>query len=58
MFKKTENKELTGRNEIEKQNIETLKEFYLSHVNQWGMSESAFVAHIAKAVYKPRSVLQ
>ena len=38
MFEKTENKELTGRNEIEKQNIDTLKKFHLNHINKWGLS--------------------
>ena len=38
MFEKTDNKEITGRNEIEKKNIETLKEFHLSHINKWGLS--------------------
>ena len=37
MFEKTDNKELTIRSEIEKQNIETLKEFHLSHINKWGL---------------------
>jgi len=38
MFEKTDNKELTSRNETEKTNISTLKDFHLSHIDKWGVS--------------------
>ena len=38
MFEKTENKELTSRNETEKKNISTLKDYHLSHIDKWGFS--------------------
>ena len=38
MFEKTKNKELTIRNETEKETVETLKDFQLSHLEKWGES--------------------
>lgn len=38
MFEKTQNKELTSRNETEKSNIELIKDFHLSHIDKWGVS--------------------
>ena len=38
MFEKTANKELSGRNEIEKENIDKLKDFHVDHIDKWGVS--------------------
>ena len=38
MFERTNNKEITGRNEKEKQNISTLRDFHLCHIEKWGVS--------------------
>ena len=38
MFKKTINKEFTGRSEVEKQNLTTLKDCHLSLMSKWGVS--------------------
>lgn len=38
MYEKTEQKELTSRNESEKAVVEKIKEFHLSHIDNWGVS--------------------
>jgi hypothetical protein len=38
MFEKTENKELTSRNDTEKSNIDILRAFHLSHIERWGLN--------------------
>ena len=38
MFEKADNRELIGRNELEKSNSEVLKEFHLSHIKKWGQA--------------------
>ncbi len=35
MFEKTVNKELTSRNETEKQNTDKLKEFHVNHIDKF-----------------------
>lgn len=38
VYKKTENNEITGRNSVEEQNITSLKDFHLSHIDNWGVN--------------------
>lgn len=36
MFRKNDNKEFSGKSDTERQNISTLKDFHLSHINKFG----------------------